>query len=40
MLKYGLQEMDGIEIVLPVRESLRPKPEFVEARYEQFRNAG
>lgn len=39
MLKYGLQEMDGSAIVLPSSVSLRPRAEFVEARYEQFRNA-
>lgn len=39
MLKYGLQEMDGIAIVIPSSQSLQPRADFVEARYEQFRNA-
>ncbi len=39
MLKYGLQEMDGTAIVLPANVSLRPRSDFVEARYEQFRKA-
>lgn len=40
MLKYGLQEMDGAAIVLPSSASQRPRADFVEARYEKFRNAG
>jgi len=40
MLKYGLQEMDGTVIVLPASASHRPRADLIEARYEQFRNAG
>lgn len=40
MLRYGLQAMDGAAIVLPPDASLRPRAEFVEVRYEQFRKAG
>ncbi len=39
MLKYGLQAMDGTSIVLPSSTSLQPRAEYVEVRYEQFRNA-
>ncbi len=39
MLKYGLQEMDGAKIVLPKNTSQQPRPDLVEARYEQFKNA-
>jgi putative restriction endonuclease len=40
MLKYGLQAMDGKEILLPRNLALRPRAEFVQSRYEQFRCAG
>ncbi|MDA0685184.1 MAG: HNH endonuclease [Bacteroidetes bacterium] len=40
MLRFGLQEMDGTAIVLPSNALHRPRAEFVEARYEQFKNAG
>jgi putative restriction endonuclease len=40
MLKYGLQEMDGASILLPSRAALRPRSDFVEARYDLFRSAG
>ena len=40
MLKYGLQEMDGTAIVLPINASLRPRAEFIETRYELFMKAG
>ena len=40
MLRYGLQEMEGAAIVLPSNVTLRPKAEFVEARYELFMKAG
>ncbi|HOX26877.1 MAG TPA: HNH endonuclease [Candidatus Krumholzibacteria bacterium] len=40
MLRYGLQEMDGRRLHLPARVADRPAPEFVEARYARFRQAG
>ncbi len=40
MLKYGLQEMDGADIILPTSKGQRPRVDFIEARYEEFRNTG
>jgi len=40
MLRYGLQEMNGQRLHLPARRADRPAPEFVEKRYELFREAG
>ena len=34
MLKHGLQEMHGSQLLLPRRAELRPAPVFVEQRYE------
>jgi putative restriction endonuclease len=39
MLKYGLQEMQGHKIVVPHSDRLRPRPEFLEERFEVFRRA-
>ena len=39
MLRHGLQEMDRQPILLPSREALRPKREYLEERYERFRAA-
>lgn len=39
MLRYGLQEMNGKRLYLPSRNLEKPGREFVETRYEQFKNA-
>jgi len=39
MLRYGLQEMDGQHLHLPVRRADRPDVEFVKSRYEAFLKA-
>jgi putative restriction endonuclease len=39
MLKHGLQEMHGVTIVVPRSAGLRPNPEFLAQRFEQFRAA-
>ena len=40
MLRYGLQEISGSRIVVPRSSQLRPREEFLEERYEMFREAG
>ena len=39
MLKHGLQDMDGHRIILPRVALKRPNPEYLEARFTQFRAA-
>jgi putative restriction endonuclease len=39
MLQYGLQAAHGIALHVPRRPDQRPKPEFLEERYEEFRQA-
>jgi putative restriction endonuclease len=39
MLLHGLQGLDGTKIVLPRRANLQPNGEFLERRFELFRNA-
>jgi putative restriction endonuclease len=40
MLKYGLQACDRQQILIPRRSEDKPRPEFLEERYQQFREAG
>lgn len=40
MLRHGLQEANGRTLLLPRRDEDRPAAEFLEERYEQFRQAG
>ena len=40
MLRHGLQGFQGKAILLPRRDAERPRGEFLEERYEQFRKAG
>jgi putative restriction endonuclease len=40
MLKHGLQEMNGLRLVVPRRRVDMPKRELLEERYERFREAG
>lgn len=39
MLRHGLQELHGTEIVVPRRSGDRPDPERLEVRYEEFQQA-
>jgi putative restriction endonuclease len=39
MLKQGLQEFHRERLWTPHRSVLKPKPEFLEERYAQFRRA-
>jgi putative restriction endonuclease len=39
MLTHGLQGVERQQIVVPHRQNLRPNPEFLEERYELFRQA-
>jgi putative restriction endonuclease len=39
MLQYGLQATHGTRLVVPRKPDERPKPEFLELRYEEFRQA-
>jgi len=39
MLKYGLQDMRGRMIEVPHADRLRPRREFLEERFEVFRQA-
>ena len=39
MLKYGLQSMDGNQLILPYHKRDYPDPERLETRYERFRKA-
>ncbi|HEX6940804.1 MAG TPA: HNH endonuclease, partial [Longimicrobiales bacterium] len=36
MLRYGLQQMHGSRIIVPRSAELRPRPEYLEERYERF----
>jgi hypothetical protein len=40
MLRHGLQEANGLALRLPRHDEDRPDVEFLEVRYEQFRQAG
>ena len=40
MLRHGLQGMDRRSLVVPTRAEQRPNPEYLEERYELFREAG
>lgn len=40
MLQYGLQAAHGVGLSVPRRAAERPKPDFLEERYEEFRMAG
>lgn len=40
MLIHGLQHFQGTRLVVPRRPQLRPNVEFLEERYERFREAG
>lgn len=39
MLRYGLQETEGIRLLLPHKSDLRPNPDFLAERFELFRAA-
>jgi putative restriction endonuclease len=39
MLRHGLQEMHGLEIVLPRKRQQHPEPERLAWKYERFRSA-
>lgn len=39
MLKHGLQELNGVKIVVPSRRALRPNPDFLAERFDKFRAA-
>jgi len=39
MLRHGLQELHGSRLIVPRSVEHRPRPEFLEARYERFRKA-
>ncbi|MFC1708107.1 hypothetical protein ACFL59_15025 [Planctomycetota bacterium] len=40
MLKHGLQEFQGSRLYVPRGKRLKPDAEFLEERYELFRQAG
>ena len=40
MLKYGLQEMHGLQLRLPRRAAARPDRDRLEVRFSEFLNAG
>lgn len=40
MLRHGLQECHGGELLVPRQPADRPGAEFIEVRYDQFRQAG
>ena len=40
MLRFGLQDVNGVELTRPRAEHLRPDPARLELRYEEFRQAG
>ena len=40
MLRHGLQEMSGVEILVPRARPAQPDRNRLEARYEEFRSAG
>jgi len=39
MLKHGLQELNGVRLILPRKEVLRPNREFLAERFDRFRAA-
>jgi putative restriction endonuclease len=39
MLRYGLQEMEGLTLRLPRSATQRPRPEYLEERFARFRAA-
>jgi putative restriction endonuclease len=39
MLRHGLQEMAGAQLLVPHERTAQPDPERLELRYEQFRAA-
>ncbi len=39
MLRYGLQEMNGTKLYLPLSNQQKPGSAFIEARYQDFKNA-
>ena len=39
MLRHGLQGMDGNKIILPRNEKLKPRPGFLEKRFELFKKS-
>jgi len=39
MLKYGLQSLEDQKLVLPRNHTLRPDPERLDFRYQQFKTA-
>ena len=40
MLQHGLQGFQGVKILVPRAEHLRPRTAFLEERYELFKKAG
>lgn len=40
MLRHGLQEMNGIRLLVPRARAARPSSDAIEERYERFRAAG
>lgn len=40
MLRYGLQACDKEQLLIPRRPDDKPRPEFLEERFEEFRQAG
>ncbi len=40
MLQHGLQEIAGNTLLVPRSEKLKPRVDFLEARYELFRKMG
>ena len=40
MLRYGLQACDKQQLLIPRRPGDKPRPEFLEERFQQFREAG
>ena len=40
MLRHGLQEMNGVQIVVPRARDAQPDKQRLEERYEEFRAAG
>jgi putative restriction endonuclease len=39
MLRYGLQEMEGLTLRLPRSATQRPRTEYLEERFARFRAA-
>lgn len=40
MLRHGLQEMNGVRLIVPRARQSRPDPDRLDQRYEDFRKAG